>query len=181
LRAPLIIAADGAQSQLRGLAGIGTVGHDYGQSGIVTTIGHELDHAGTAYEHFRPAGPFASLPLQGRRSSLVWTETTSEAARYKAMPLDQVALEIEAVMGATLDTVTVEEPLQTFPLRLQIARDFVARRLAPARALISGSRTSRRLPKPWWRRCAWAPTPDRTLCFVATNAGGVSTPSPWPW
>lgn len=130
LRAPLVIAADGAQSQLRGLAGIGTVGHDYGQSGIVTTIAHELDHAGTAYEHFRPAGPFASLPLQGKRSSLVWTETTSEAARYKAMPLDQVALEIEAVMGSSLGAVTVEEPLQTFPLRLQIARDFVAPRLA---------------------------------------------------
>ena len=37
--------------------------HDYRQSGIVTTIAHELPHEGTAYEHFRPAGPFASLPL----------------------------------------------------------------------------------------------------------------------
>lgn len=130
LQAPLIIAADGAQSQLRGLAGIRTVGHDYGQSGIVTTIAHELDHAGTAYEHFRPAGPFASLPLAGKRSSLVWTETTAEAARYKAMPHDQVALAIEAVMGSSLGAVAIEEPLQTFPLRLQIARDFVAPRLA---------------------------------------------------
>lgn len=130
LRTPLVIGADGAQSQLRAMAGIGTLGHDYGQSGIVTTIGHALDHEGTAYEHFRPAGPFASLPLPGHRSSLVWTERHADAARAKALPLVQVAQEIEAVMGASLGAVTVEEPLQVFPLRLQIARDFVAPRLA---------------------------------------------------
>ena len=62
-RAPLIVAADGAMSALRGMAGIGVVSHDYRQAGIVTTIAHELPHDGTAYEHFRPAGPFASLPL----------------------------------------------------------------------------------------------------------------------
>src|SRR5690606_32750492 len=32
LSAPLIIAADGAQSGLRNRAGIGTIGHDYGQT-----------------------------------------------------------------------------------------------------------------------------------------------------
>ena len=33
-------------------------------------------------------------------------------------------------MGSSLGTVTVEEPLMGFPLRLQIARDFIAPRLA---------------------------------------------------
>ena len=47
--APLVIASDGGQSALRSMAGIGVVSHDYRQSGIVTTITHELDHAGTAY------------------------------------------------------------------------------------------------------------------------------------
>src|SRR5690606_32111969 len=54
LEAPLIIAADGAMSALRGMARIGVVSHDYRQAGIVTTIAHELPHHGTAYEHFRP-------------------------------------------------------------------------------------------------------------------------------
>ena len=130
ISAPLVVAADGGNSALRSMAGISVAGHDYGQSGIVTTIGHELDHQGTAYEHFRPAGPFASLPLAGRRSSLVWTETTAAAARYLQMPLDEVAMQIEAVMGSSLGNVSVEEPLQVFPLRLQIAREFVAPRLA---------------------------------------------------
>jgi 2-octaprenyl-6-methoxyphenol hydroxylase len=130
LRAPLIVAADGAMSALRQMAGIGVVSHDYRQAGIVTTIAHELPHEGTAYEHFRPAGPFASLPLSGNRSSLVWTESTGEAARLKALPLEQAAAEIEAAMGSSLGKVTVEEGLQSFPLRLQLAREFVAPRLA---------------------------------------------------
>lgn len=130
LSAPLIVAADGAMSGLRQMAGIGVVTHDYRQSGVVTTIAHELPHQGVAYEHFRPAGPFASLPLPGNRSSLVWTESTAEAARLKALPPAQAALEIEAAMGSSLGTVSVEESIQTFPLRLQLARQFVAPRLA---------------------------------------------------
>jgi 2-octaprenyl-6-methoxyphenol hydroxylase len=130
LRAPVIIAADGAMSGLRGMAGIGVISHDYKQSGIVTTIAHELPHEGVAYEHFLPAGPFASLPLTGNRSSLVWTQSSAEAARLKSLPLEDVAGLIEATMGSSLGKVTVEEDLQSFPLRLQLARDFVAPRLA---------------------------------------------------
>ena len=130
LVAPLVIAADGGQSALRRMAGIGTLGHDYGQTGLVATIAHELPHEGVAYEHFRPAGPFASLPLPGNRSSLVWTETTAEAARLLNLDTDDLAGEIEAAMGSTLGAVTVEDRLAGFPLRLQVARDFVADRLA---------------------------------------------------
>jgi 2-octaprenyl-6-methoxyphenol hydroxylase len=104
--------------------------HDYRQTGLVTTISHELPHEGAAYEHFRPAGPFASLPLPGNRSSLVWTEKTADAPRFLAMDHEALAREIETVMGSTLGTVTVEEPLMGFPLRLQLAREFVAPRLA---------------------------------------------------
>src|SRR3954471_15157991 len=57
VRARLIIAADGRNSQARMAAGIGGTGWSYGQSAIVTTIGHERPHAGVAVEHFLPAGP----------------------------------------------------------------------------------------------------------------------------
>lgn len=135
LLAPLVVASDGAMSAMRNFARIGTFGHDYGQSGIVTTIAHTLPHEGTAYEHFRPHGPFASLPLptigDTHRSSLVWTETTADAARVKASAPGAIAAEIGEVMGYSLGEVTLEEPsVQTFPLRLQIARSFVGPRLA---------------------------------------------------
>ncbi|MDB5561805.1 MAG: 2-octaprenyl-6-methoxyphenol hydroxylase [Hyphomicrobiales bacterium] len=130
LTAPLVVAADGQNSALRDMAGMKVVAHDYKQSGIVTTIGHALPHDGTAYEHFRPAGPFASLPLQGNRSSLVWTESPETAERYKELPSEALAEIIEGVMGSSLGAVTLEGRVQSFPLRLQIARAFVAPRLA---------------------------------------------------
>jgi 2-octaprenyl-6-methoxyphenol hydroxylase len=130
LQASLIVAADGGQSPLRKRAGIATLGHDYGQTGLVATISHELPHDGVAYEHFRPSGPFASLPLPGNRSSLVWTEAQSEAPRFLAMSRDQLAMEIESVMGSTLGKVTLEDDLAGFPLKLQLARNFIGPRLA---------------------------------------------------
>jgi 2-octaprenyl-6-methoxyphenol hydroxylase len=68
--------------------------------------------------------------LKGRRSSLVWTERPEIAAEYKAMSLEAVAFIIEGVMGSSLGKVTLEDRLQVFPLKLQIARAFVGPRLA---------------------------------------------------
>lgn len=130
LRAPLVVGADGGQSKLRAMAGIAVVTHDYKQSGLVTTISHDLPHEGIAYEHFRPAGPFASLPLRGNRSSLVWTEARTDAPKYLAMDAATLNDTIEAVMGSCLGAVKAEDKLQAFPLTMRIARAFVAPRLA---------------------------------------------------
>ncbi|MCZ4272275.1 FAD-dependent monooxygenase [Maritalea porphyrae] len=130
LSAALMVGADGARSALREMAKIDTFGHDYKQSGIVTTFAHEFDHDQIAYEHFLPAGPFATLPLPNKRSSLVWTERTQDVQQYLDMDLAKVALEIEKRMGSSFGKVTVEAPLQAFPLRLQIAKSFIGDRLA---------------------------------------------------
>lgn len=130
LQTPLVVAADGAQSGLRQWAGIGVMRHDYHQTGLVATISHEFDHEGVAYEHFRPGGPFASLPLPGRRSSLVWTEASAVAAGHLGRSPDELAELIEGVMGSSLGTVRLEDRLSGFPLRLQIAHSFIGPRLA---------------------------------------------------
>ena len=130
LSAPLVVAADGARSALREMAGVGVTGADYGQTGIVTTFAHEKLHADTAFEHFRPAGPLATLPLPGKFSSLVWTEKSEEAKRMAALPPKEFAIELEAAMGSALGGLEVTDKIQTFPLKLQIARDFTAERLA---------------------------------------------------
>ena len=74
LDAELVVAADGRNSHLRRLAGIETIGWSYGQSAIVTGVSHEYAHEARAFEHFRPSGAFAVLPLPGNHASLVWTE-----------------------------------------------------------------------------------------------------------
>lgn len=130
LVAPLVVAADGKMSAIREMAGISTISHDYQQTGLVTTIAHEFEHDETAYEHFRPQGPLASLPLPGKRSSLVWTEKSAEAQRLKALSKEEQELAIESAMGSSLGKVEVLEPVQAYPLKLQIARSFTSERLA---------------------------------------------------
>ena len=128
--ASLLVAADGAKSRLRERAGIATHGWDYDQSGIVVTVGHERDHEGRAEEHFLPAGPFAILPLKGRRSSLVWTETRREAARLIALPEDEFHAALERRFGLHLGEIRALDKPRAFPLGYFVARAFVAERLA---------------------------------------------------
>jgi 2-octaprenyl-6-methoxyphenol hydroxylase len=130
LSAGLIVAADGGRSMLRGLAGIRTLSHDYRQSGLVTTISHAQPHHDVAYEHFRPAGPFASLPLAGNQSSLVWTEKPETAQDLMAMSRGDLAHRIESAMGSVLGPVEIVETVQSFPLNLVLAHRLAAPRLA---------------------------------------------------
>lgn len=128
--AGLLVASDGARSKLRERAGIATHGWDYDQSGIVVTVGHERDHHGRAEEHFLPAGPFAILPLTGRRSSLVWTETRREAARIAALPDAEFHVELELRFGLRLGEVVALDRPRAFPLGYFVARSFIGARLA---------------------------------------------------
>jgi 2-octaprenyl-6-methoxyphenol hydroxylase len=130
IRARLLVAADGARSKLRALAGIRTVNWSYGQSGIVVTVGHEREHEGRAVQHFLAGGPFATLPLAGRRSSIVWTEPTTEAERLVALPPAELHAELEKRFGLKLGEIEVLSPPRAYPLGFSIARSFVGERLA---------------------------------------------------
>jgi len=131
----LLVAADGARSSIRELAGIAVQGWDYGQSAIVTNVGHERDHEGRAVEHFLPAGPFAILPLKGRRSSIVWTERTADADRIMALPDDSFHAELEQRFKLHLGEITTVGARRAHPLGFFVARS------------IGGSATSRRSPR----------------------------------
>jgi 2-octaprenyl-6-methoxyphenol hydroxylase len=128
--ARLFAAADGARSSIREHAGIAVHGWEYGQSAIVTNVGHERDHEGRAVEHFLPAGPFAILPLKGRRSSIVWTETTSEADRIMALPDDAFHSELERRFKLHLGEITTVGARRAHPLGFFVARSFIAPRIA---------------------------------------------------
>ena len=132
LEARLLVAADGVRSKLRDLAGIKVVQWDYGQSGIVCTVAHERPHNGRAEEHFLPAGPFATLPLTGNRSSIVWTERTQDAERLVREDDLIFEMELERRFGLQLGEIRVEGAKRAWPLGLTLARDFVKDRFALA-------------------------------------------------
>jgi 2-octaprenyl-6-methoxyphenol hydroxylase len=130
ISARLLVGADGARSLIREQAGIPTHGWNYDQSAIVTTVAHERDHNGRAEEHFLPAGPFAILPLSGKRCSIVWTEGTREAERIIAMSDDEFLTELEKRFGLHLGDLKLIGPRRAFPLGLFTARRFIGERLA---------------------------------------------------
>ncbi len=130
IAARLLVAADGARSRLREIAGISFYGWSYDQSAIVGTIRHERPHEGRAVEHFLPSGPFALLPLKGERSSIVWTERRGAAETILRRDPDMLAAMIEKRFGLELGRITLEGPLHAYPLSLGLARSFIGDRLA---------------------------------------------------
>jgi 2-octaprenyl-6-methoxyphenol hydroxylase len=130
LAAPLAVGAEGRGSVIREAAGIGAVGWDYRQTGVVATVRLERPHEGVAHEYFLPGGPFAILPLTGDRASLVWTETTPRAAALSTARPQVFQAHLERRFGEFLGEVTVEGPVFTYPLSLQLAERFAAPRVA---------------------------------------------------
>jgi 2-octaprenyl-6-methoxyphenol hydroxylase len=128
--ARLVAAADGKGSPLRRAARIGVVEWRYPQTGIVTTVAHQLPHRGVAVEHFLPAGPFAILPLVGERSSIVWTEREELAPRLLALPEAAFAAEVASRFGDFLGQVAPIGPRWSYELSLLQAESYVAARLA---------------------------------------------------
>eukprot|EP00439_Symbiodinium_sp_Y106_P088092 s1_g628.t1 len=132
LEGALLVGADGRNSQIRRQADIQTVGWSYGQSGIVTTVEHALPHDGVAQEYFLPSGPFAVLPMVGNRSSLVWTEETELADALLGLDDEGFASECAKRFGPYLGEMRPVGPRWSYPLSLQLARDYVRPRIALA-------------------------------------------------
>ena len=130
LSAPLVVGAEGRNSIVRTAAGIGVIGWDYPQSGVVATVRLERPHEGVAHEYFLPGGPFAILPLTGNRASLVWTESRARAEALKTARPQMFQAHLERRFGDFLGEITVEGPIFTYPLSLQLAERFVAPRAA---------------------------------------------------
>ncbi|MEM8791846.1 MAG: FAD-dependent monooxygenase [Pseudomonadota bacterium] len=130
LHADLVVAADGRRSGLSKMAGINHVGWRYDQTGLVNAISHELPHDGLAHQSFFPGGPFAVLPLNGNRSSLVWSERRATAERLSALPDEIFVEEIARRIGGRLGQIELIGKRWAYPLDLSLATAYAADRLA---------------------------------------------------
>lgn len=130
LEAPLVIAADGRFSETRARAGLKTYGWPYPQKAVVGMIAHEHAHNFTAFEHFMPSGPLAFLPMQGHTSGFVWTTSPLEADRLMTLADELFSAALEDHIGPIFGKVHLIAPRVSYPLSVNLARDFYAERLA---------------------------------------------------
>ncbi|WP_309646086.1 UbiH/UbiF/VisC/COQ6 family ubiquinone biosynthesis hydroxylase [Phenylobacterium sp.] len=130
LSAPLVVGAEGRGSVVRREAGIGVVGWDYPQTGVVATVRLARPHQGVAHEYFLPGGPFAILPLTDDRASLVWTEPTARGAALKAARPEVFHAHLHRRFGDYLGEATLDGPVFSYPLSLQLAERLTGPRMA---------------------------------------------------
>jgi len=136
LRASLAVAADGADSALRELAGIGSQRHDYAQRAIVAYVDSDAPHEHTAWQRFLPDGPLAVLPWMApegaqrdRRSSIVWSVAASQAERLLALTDADFAAELTRAFDARLGAFRLASKRAAFALRRQLAERYGAGRV----------------------------------------------------
>jgi 2-octaprenyl-3-methyl-6-methoxy-1,4-benzoquinol hydroxylase len=127
----LVVGADGANSQVRQLAGMGIRGWNYAQSCMLISVRCEQDAGDCTWQQFTPDGPRAFLPLFDRWASLVWYDSPARIRQLQAMNMAQLGQQIATHFPARLGKVT---PVSagSFPL----VRRHATRYVLPGLALV---------------------------------------------
>ena len=130
LSADLIVGADGANSQIRDLAGIDVTVDDYAQRGLVATVSTQQHHQYTAWQRFQTTGPLAFLPLPDGSSSIVWTLPSDRADYYLSLNKTDFKLALAEAFDHKLGKITKVSDRAAFPLRGSQATPYVMERIA---------------------------------------------------
>lgn len=134
LNAPLLVAADGANSAVRRLAGCETREWDYLHQAIVTSVRCSEPHQRTAWQRFTDDGPLAFLPLERDGDqhwcSIVWSVTELEARRLMALEDAAFRAALGRAFERRLGEVEEVDPRLCIPLRQRHAKRYVQPGLA---------------------------------------------------
>lgn len=118
LKAKLLIAADGAQSEVRRQLGIGGQKWDYAQTAVVCNVRVERPEADTAFERFVDDGPVALLPLGGDRYGFVWVMASDAAPAVLGLDDASFAMQAAARFNGRLGSFTQVGKRASYPLSM---------------------------------------------------------------
>lgn len=128
--ARLLVAADGARSPLRTMAGIAHEARDYGQAAVIANVTPAIDHGGTAFERFTASGPLAVLPLTKGRVTIVWTLPPGDAQAVLALDDAGFLAALQAAFGFRLGGFRKAGQRASYLLSLVQAKAWHAGRIA---------------------------------------------------
>ena len=134
IRAPLVVAADGATSAVRRLAGLETREWDYLHHAIVTSVRCAESNQRTAWQRFTDDGPLAFLPLDRGGDtnwcSIVWSCTPKQGERLMALDDAAFCLALGEAFEQRLGKVECSDTRLCIPLRQRHAKRYVEPGLA---------------------------------------------------
>ncbi|AQU84528.1 MULTISPECIES: UbiH/UbiF/VisC/COQ6 family ubiquinone biosynthesis hydroxylase [unclassified Halomonas] len=129
LHTSLLIAADGARSTLRELAGIKVAEDAMEQDALVTTVLCEKTHGATARQAFVAGQPLAFLPLtvngDDRYCSIVWSTAPEHAEELAALSWERLGETLGRAFNHRLGKVTVVDNAHRFPLVQRHASHYI--------------------------------------------------------
>lgn len=130
----LLVAADGAQSKVRELAGFETREWDYGHKAIVTTVQTELPHQYTAWQRFMRTGPLAFLPLptiNGKHfCSIVWSAEHQLADELMTLNDQDFSARLGSAFEYKLGKILHTAERFVIPLRQRHAKNYIQPHIA---------------------------------------------------
>lgn len=124
LRTKLVVAADGANSLVRQLAGIGVDGWEYRQNCMLINVKTQSFDQDVTWQQFFPSGPRAFLPLTGNNASLVWYDSPQRIRYLQSLNMVQLTSEIIKAFPSRLGEVTAISS-GSFPLVRRHAQRYV--------------------------------------------------------
>ncbi len=137
LTGQLLVAADGAQSRIRDLAGIGVSRDQYAQQAMVISVRYRGAPEDITWQGFYPSGPRAFLPLHTAGdehpgeswASLVWYDAPETLAELKGLSHEALAARIRHDFPDRLPDITHVDARASFPIARQHARQYFQNRV----------------------------------------------------
>jgi 2-octaprenyl-6-methoxyphenol hydroxylase len=130
LSARLVVAADGAHSQVAQAAGIAASTSDYQQVAVVAVVRTDRSAQGIAYERFTDTGPVALLPRSDHRHAVIWVLPTPSAAEHVACDADEFCRRLQQRFGWRAGHIVSVGARASYPLSLVEAHSSVGARVA---------------------------------------------------
>ncbi len=128
--ARLCVGADGRKSVVRKDAGIKARDWNYPQVAMTTIVRHTRDHSGISTEFHTRFGPCTTVPLPGKRSSVVWMMSPGDGECRAALDDTALGLAIEQQTHSILGQMVVDGPRAVVPMGGLSVERFTAHRVA---------------------------------------------------